>query len=120
MKGSFVFILLLLAIVTATKQHVHKSNAQGDRIDQLAAGLKEVEEHLPLNSSFAFKMPEGAPGDVYMLWRYLLAPRYCSIDPKERFDTVFTIFNTNVNDSAVLHLVNTSTVICSNTYGQYK
>ncbi len=66
MKGVYVFILLLAAIVVATKWHVNKDNAQGDKIDKLDAGLKEVKAHLPAGSSFKLKMPEGIPSDIYI------------------------------------------------------
>jgi|GEM_PF-6945617 len=120
MKGVSVFILLLAAIVVATKWHVNKDNAQGDKIDKLDAGLKEVKAHLPPGSSFKLKMPEGIPSDIYILWGYLLAPRYCSISPKENYDTVLTICNMNVTDSALHSITDHRKMICNSEDGQYK
>jgi hypothetical protein len=120
MKGSRVFILLVMAIAFAAFQHTNKKNEQGDRIDRLATGLKEVEKYLPPNASVTLKMPESAPPESYMLWRFLLAPRYCSIHPRERFDTVLAIINVNANDSVIHSIVDDRKVICSSNDGQYK
>lgn len=120
MKGSLVFIVLVVAVVAATLQHINKSNPQGDRIEKMADGLKEVKKYLPPGSSFKFNMPEGAPGDAYMLWRYILAPAYASIHPKEQFDTVLSISNMNVSDSAIHALTDNRNVLCTSTDGQYK
>jgi len=121
MKGSRVFLLLVIAIIIATVQHVNKHNEQGDNIDRLAAGLRDVEKCLPRNSSFTFIIPEtGIPVGGYMIWRYLLAPRYCSISPKEKFDTVLAICNMNTSDSALYSITANRKVICSSNDGLYK
>ncbi len=120
MKGSLVFMLLLLAVITATALHVTKNDPQGERIDNIAVGLKGVEAHLPPSSSFRITLPEGAPWDAYMVWQFLLTPRYCSIVAKERFDTVLTIFNANVKDSMINNLTAKNKVIYSESAGDYK
>lgn len=120
MKGGLVFIVLVVATVVATRQHINKSNPQGERIEKLAEGLKEVNKYLPPGSNFKFNMPEGAPGDAYMLWRYILAPAYASIHPKEQFDTVLSICNTNISDSLIHALTDNRKVLCTSTDGQYK
>ncbi len=120
MKGFFVVVVMVWAVIAATKQHVHKDNAQGARINKMAAGLAPVMAYLPADASFSFKMPEGAPGDAYMIWRYLMAPRYASIDAAEQFDTTLSILNMNASDSLV-HAIETNTrVIASGNDGQYK
>ncbi len=120
MKGSLVFIVLIVAVIAAARKHINKSNPQGERIEKMADGLKEVRKYLPPNSSFKFNMPEGAPGDGYILWRYILAPAYASIHPKESFDSVLSICNMNISDSAIHSLTDNRKVLSSSTDGQYK
>jgi hypothetical protein len=120
MKGAYVFILLMAATAVATKWHVRKDNAQGDKIGRLDAGLKEVKAHIPPGANFSVKMPEGTPPDVYILWAYLMAPRYASMIPKESYDTVLTICTMNVTDSAMHSITDHRKLICSSSDGQYK
>ena len=112
--------LLVLAIIIATIQHINKANPQGDKIDKLDAGLKTVKEYLPPNANLTLKMPDGAGADLYILWCYLLAPRYCSVDPKEHMDTALTILNINVSDSIEQGIMKNRKTICSSNDGVYK
>jgi len=120
MKGSHVLFVLVVAVVAATQMHLHKKSEQGDRITKLAAGLEEVERFLPPNTSLTLKIPEVAPPESYMQWRFLLAPRYCSIQPKEHFDTVLALLNTNASDSAQHSVTDGRRIISYSTDGQYK
>ncbi len=112
--------LILIAIVIATVQHANKTTEQGNNIEKLAAGMKGIKEHLPPNSSITLKMPEGAPDAGYMWWRYILAPRYCSIHPKEKLDTVLAILNINANDSVAGSVTGNRKIIYSSNDGQFK
>ncbi len=104
MKSRFVLPLVIVAIGIAALLHRYKARHQSTEIDVIQKGLQSLVRYLPLSASFTYK-PEGVSTDVYLYGRYILAPRYLSINYKEHFDTVLSVCPHNVADTIVTRIL---------------
>lgn len=113
MKSQFILPILLVAIGIACMMHKYKADQQFIDIDLINKGLSGIIQYLPPSSSFTYKA-EGVSTDVYLHSRFLLAPRYLSINYKEHFDTVLSISPYNAPDTVVAGITGSRKLIWQN------
>src|SRR4051794_37772961 len=115
MNNKFVFCCLLIAVIAASVLHQRKSSESNEEknIDDLAEGLKGIESLLPVTTDFSLRL---APANTtaYLWCRYLLAPRYCSMDPKDNYDTVLSVCDIGKADSMAAGFTGNSKIIWQN------
>lgn len=122
MKSIIVLPFLLIAVVSGTLVHLNNNNLSGidKKIDQLKAGLADVEKAIPTGTNIAFR-PVDVGTDPIFFSRYLLAPRYCSIHPQEKLDTLLYMFPVNAADTQVYRMVGAAKMLllCRDDQYQY-
>jgi hypothetical protein len=118
MKSRFVLPLVIVAIGIAALLHRYKARHQSTEIDQIQQGLYPLMRYLPPSASFTYK-PEGVSTDVYLYGRFILAPRYLSINYKEHFDTVLSVCPYNVADTTVTRIIGNRKLLGQNRDDHY-
>ncbi len=105
-----IYILLLFGIAAAAFMHTGKKVNANKDLALIMNGLRGIEEHLPMgtNVSARFVGVDNAP---YLMCRYVLAPRYLSMDTAVQLDTSFLLCTAGTTDSAVKTLVDGQKVI---------
>ncbi len=90
MKSYTILLLIFASILLSALLYANKSRSNTDDIDKVAAGLAGVKPFLSPTSSLSFR---AEPNDdhIYSRVRYILVPRYISIDTQEHFDTTLVI-----------------------------
>jgi hypothetical protein len=106
MRAYLPVVILVFFVVFVSVSFANKAADTTVGIDYMKRDFGELNEVLPAgaNISVAYKDVDSASFiNTFMLFRYILTPRYVSIDPKE-FDTVFTFFGREPS-AAGLHAV---------------
>jgi hypothetical protein len=115
MKSTPVFSILFIAIaISVYVQSTRKNLSATDRtIDNLAYGLQGIEQVLHDRATIAIKMTD-IDFIYYILTPYVLAPRFCINDPKQKLDTQLCICFAEKSDSVLHRLQSTRKVIWTN------
>ena len=109
---------MIVVIAIAAILHRYKGQHQSTEIDQIQKGLQSLVVYLPRSASFTYKS-EGVSTDVYLHARFLLAPRYLSINYKEHFDTVLSVCPSNVADTTVERIIGNRNLLGQNKDSHY-
>lgn len=121
MKSTWMLPVLLAGIITATLLHTHKSDGSNEEknIGEISEGLKAIQRDIPPATPLTLR-PISVPTEVVLWCRYVMAPNYCSLNPKEKPDTVLYVCNINSTDSAIQNAIGTQSVIIRNKTANYQ
>lgn len=100
MKGYTILLLIFASILLSALLYAGKSRSNADDMDKVAAGLAGVKQFISPTSSLSLR---AEPNDdhIYSRARYMLIPRYISIDTQEHFDTTLVIQYTRPLDTTL-------------------
>lgn len=100
MKGYTILLLIFASILLSALLYANKSRSNVDDMDTVAAGLAGVK---PFLSPTSFLSLRAEPNDdhIYSRVRYILIPRYISIDTQDHFDTTLVIQYARPLDTAL-------------------
>ncbi len=109
MKGYTVIIIIAVTVVTSTLLYVQKFKGKPDAMAK-ALDASRIVSSLPVSAQIGFKTEPGND-ELYTKARCILAPRYLSIDPKERFDTTLIIQFSKGSDTNLISFIGSQQVL---------
>lgn len=114
-----VIILIVLALMAGTLLHRRQQDKNAIDIDRIAVALTGLDKLVPKETNIKIN-PIQLSNTVALWSRYILAPRFCSLDPDDKIDTVLTICKTATADSIVNRITENKRLLWRNEDDQFR